>query len=102
MSPIIILTKIDSTFAIKTTLFPNTCDLFFLKHLSLMESYWLIACLQTCYPTLYTSRSHIEFFLCHCWEGRKKQTTEKKNKSKEVLYQSMLVLNGKNYARLLE
>lgn len=34
MNPIIILTKIDSTFAIKTTLFPNTCDLFFLKHLS--------------------------------------------------------------------
>ena len=102
MNPIIILTKIDSTFAIKTTLFPNTCDLFFLKHLSLVESYWLIACLQTCYPTLYTSRSHIEFFLCHCWEGKKKQTTEKKNKSKEVLYQSMLVLNGKNYARLLE
>lgn len=102
MSPIIILTKIDSTFAIKTTLFPNTCDLFFLKHLSLVESYSLITCLQTCYPTLYTSRSHIEFFLCHCWEGRKKQTTEKNNKSKEVLYQSMLVLNGKNYARLLE
>lgn len=39
MNPIIILTKIDSTFAIKTTLFLNTCDLFFLKDLSLQSKF---------------------------------------------------------------
>lgn len=60
MNPIIILTKIDSTFAIKTTLFPNTCDLFFLKDLSLQSKFLNLVALMNPWLPVKKQTPHIK------------------------------------------